>query len=104
MLPAREQTPALLQLCCSMCFSSSRLLLQATNASTQPLSLPSRSENCKRREEKAGLPDKQQRPRWRNLPFFALKKYLTYRTKTGGYGKVIVYTLCKLFKRPNGLS
>ncbi|CAN8023989.1 unnamed protein product, partial [Ixodes persulcatus] len=58
---------------CSMRLSSSRLPLQATNALAQPLSLPSRSENCKRREEKAGLPDKQQRPRWPNLPFFALK-------------------------------
>uniref|UniRef100_A0A4D5S7H9 Uncharacterized protein n=1 Tax=Ixodes scapularis TaxID=6945 RepID=A0A4D5S7H9_IXOSC len=102
MLPAREQAPALLQLCCSMRLSSSRLPLQATNALAQPLSLPPCSENRKRREEKARLPDNQQRPRWRNLPFFALKKYLTYRNKTGGYGKVIIYTSCKLFKHLNG--
>ncbi|KAM7290109.1 hypothetical protein ISCGN_026779 [Ixodes scapularis] len=98
MLPAREQTPALLQLCCSMRLSSSRLPLQATNALAQPLSLPPRSGNCKRREEKARLPEKQQRPRWRNLPFFALNKYFTYRNN---YGKVIIYTSRKLFEQLN---
>ncbi|EEC15931.1 hypothetical protein IscW_ISCW022456 [Ixodes scapularis] len=59
--------------CCSMRLSSSLLPLQATSALAQPLPLPSRTKNCKRRAEQAKLPDKQQRPRWRNLPFFALK-------------------------------